>query len=120
MRLYFYLGKHMRSKDYDHAIFAMEVMATSYGYGREEFKAIKLLFKRRKGFYNEKCSSLIAFDCKTNQFRILNHPEYEQKLLGDNRAFMWYSDNGGEWKSVRTESKQGLIIKGQKTYINFD
>lgn len=119
MRLYFYLGKFMRSKDYDHAIFAMEVMATMYGYNKEEFTTIKLLFQKRKGIYNERKSSLVVFDCRNSQFRILNGPEYEQKLLGNNRAFMWYSDNDGEWKHISSEGDGKLVIPGKHTYVEF-
>lgn len=119
MRMYFYLGSNILPKDYDKIILAMRVMVTGYGYDREKFKDVAFMIRKRKGFYNDRRPCLIAFDSKTNRLKILYNTAYEQELLGQRRAFLWYSDNGGEWHSISPEDREGFIVSGRHTYIDF-
>ena len=119
MRMYFYLGGSILPKDYNQIILAMRIMATGYGYDREKFEDVRRLIWKRKGFYRERRPCLIAFDSKSNQFKLLYDPAYAQELLGQRRAFLWYSDNGGEWYSISPEDSEGFVISGRHTYIDF-
>lgn len=97
----------------------MCVMGTGYGYDGEKFEDIRRLIWKRKGFYRERKPCLMAFDCKNSQFKILYDPAHEQELLGQRRAFLWYSDNGGEWHSISPEDNKVFVIQGRHTYIDF-
>ena len=119
MRMYFYLGSNIFPQDYNKIILAMRVMITGYGYDREKFEDAERILRKRKGFYSERRPCLMAFDRKNSQFKILYDPAHEQELLGQRRAFLWYSDNGGEWRSISPEDNENFVIKGQRTYIDF-
>lgn len=119
MRMYFYLGSNILLKDYDKIILAMRIMVTGYGYDREKFKDAAFVIRKRKGFYNDRRPCLIAFDSKINRFKILYNPVYEQNLLGQRRAFLWYSDNDGEWRSISPEDSKDFVISGRHTYVGF-
>ena len=119
MRMYFYLGINIPTKDYEKIIFAMRVMVTGYGFDKEKFENAANIIRKRKGFYSDRRSCVMAFDCKNSRGKILYEPAYEQKLLGKRKAFLWYSDNEGEWRSISPEDKGNFIVKGQHTYINF-
>ena len=97
----------------------MRLMALGYGYDKEKFEDAERIIRKRKGVYSERRSCLMAFDCRNSQFKMLYDPAYEQELLGQRRAFLWYSDNGGEWRSLSPEDKGNFVIKGQRTYIDF-
>lgn len=97
----------------------MRVMVTGYGYDKEKFEDAERILQNRKWFYRERKPCLMAFDCKNSQFKVLNNPVHEQRLLGQRRAFLWYSDNEGEWRSISPEDNGDFIIKGQRTYVDF-
>lgn len=119
MRLYFYLGMNIPLKSYNHIILAMRVLITGYGYDKTKFQTVEDLVKKRRWIYGERKSCLMAFDCRNSKFKVLKNPEYEQNLLGHQKAFVWYSDNGGQWQSISPEDKKRFIIEGQRTYIDF-
>lgn len=119
MRLYIYLGMNIPLKDYNQIIFAIRIIATGWGYNKEKFEDIKYFILRRKGFYRERKSCLMVFDCRNSKFKVMYDPAYEQNLLGHQKAFVWYSDNGGQWQSISPEDKKRFIIEGQRTYIDF-
>lgn len=97
----------------------MRVMITGYGYDKEKFEVVERLIKKRRGFYNERKSCLMVFDCKNSRFKVVNNPEYEQKLLGQRGAFMLLSSDNREWQSISPEDAGRLFIVGQRTYVDF-
>lgn len=119
MRIYFFLGKNLTRKDWEHAIFAMEVIATGYGFEKEKFKAVKELLKKRDcGFFQED-ARLIAFDCRNNRVKTLLNPDYEQSLLGNKEAFFWHTEENGKWQCISPAGNEKLFIQGRKTYVDF-
>lgn len=119
MRMYLYLGSNILPKDYAQIILTIRVMATGYGYDKKKFEDVARIIGKRRGFYSERKPCLIAFDCRNSQFKILNDPAHEQDLLGQRKAFLWYSDNGGEWRSISPEDNKDFVIPGRHTYIGF-
>ena len=119
MRLYFYLGMNIPAKDYKSITFAMRVMVTGHGYDKEKFKAIEYSIKKRRGYYNERKSCLMVFDCRNSRYKVVNNPEYEQKLLGHRGAFMLISGDNREWQSISPEDRGRLFVVGQRTYVDF-
>lgn len=119
MRIYFFLGKNLTKEDFNHAIFAMEVIATGHGFDKEKFKATKEMLKRRDNKNFQSVARLIAFDCRNNKVKTLLNPDYEQRLLGNREAFFWHTEEQGKWQCISPAGCEKLFIQGRKTYVDF-
>lgn len=119
MRIYFFLGKELPKKDYHHAIFAMEVIATGYGFDKEKFKHIRVILEHREDKLFQNDAKIVAFDCRKDRVRTLLNPDYEQSLLGNKGAFFWTSEEEGKWQCISPAGNEKLFIQGRHTYIDF-
>ncbi|MBO7175047.1 MAG: hypothetical protein J6V57_04790 [Spirochaetaceae bacterium] len=118
MRIYFFLGKNLSKKDFEHAIFGIEVMVTGYGFEKERFEIIKRQLRQRDFKYFENDALLIAFDCRLSRVKALHNPDYEQSLLGNREAFMWTTEDDGKWQCISPAGCKELFIEGRKTYVD--
>ena len=119
MRIYFFLGKNLSKEDYNHAIFAMEVIVTGYGFEKEKFNTVKMFLKRRDDKIFKNDAKLIAFDCRYSRVRTVLNPDYEQSLLGNKEAFFWHTEENGKWQCISPAGNEKLFIQGRKTYVDF-
>lgn len=119
MRIYFFLGKNLTREDWKHAIFAMEVIATGYGFEKEKFAPIKVFLEHRESELFQNDAKLIAFDCRNGRIKTLLNPDYEQSLLGNREAFFWSPEEKGKWQCISPAGNEELFIEGRKTYVDF-